>query len=224
MNDNLPTSSPKTATCRAGRAASLGCNGGRVLRKLHHALGLVHQRRRRKRRTRRRVRCIESSEGSDAAVTDCMRPGRHIRVDTSISRGTASLRERVDGFVPAASRGDAVGVDRHLHVRDVPGAWRFRIDGLLRSLNPDRRARRRSNQPGFFQQRLDASLPRSGELIEADLRKRATAVGNRVEGCEKDRLVLAVFILQSAPGEATTCDGERVRARPHADRACPRTP
>jgi hypothetical protein len=130
MDDLFPTSSPKAAPRRARRAASWVATAGAsfascVTLSVWSAGAIAGS------ADAQTIRCIESNEGSDAAVTDCMRPGRHIRVDTSISRGTASLRERVDGFVPAAAHADVVGVDRHLHVRDVPGAGGFASTGFF---------------------------------------------------------------------------------------------
>jgi hypothetical protein len=65
------------------------------------------------------VRCLQvvtSSQGVLSA-SDCMRGGRHIRVDTDISRGTASLGP--DGFAPTGYQRDET--PRHLRVQDAPG-------------------------------------------------------------------------------------------------------
>lgn len=52
-------------------------------------------------------------------VTDCMRMGRHVRVDSSVSRGTATLN---DGLFPTAMRdGSAdLGPGRRLRVPVQP--------------------------------------------------------------------------------------------------------
>ena len=53
-------------------------------------------------------------------VTDCMRMGRHVRVDSSVSRGTAALK---DGMMPTTLRNGStdLGPHRRLRVPVDPG-------------------------------------------------------------------------------------------------------
>lgn len=54
------------------------------------------------------------------SVPDCMRMGRHVRVDSNVSRGTATLR---DGMMPTTLRDGSPDMEqqRRLRVPVAPG-------------------------------------------------------------------------------------------------------
>lgn len=59
-------------------------------------------------------------ESSLNRVPDCMRMGRHVRVDSNVSRGTATLR---DGMMPTTLRDGSADMEqqRRLRVPVAPG-------------------------------------------------------------------------------------------------------